>query len=1411
MNTQMAVKTEEKDDQYITATIYYNALNPLDRTVTELQWLPDRNLAQYLDGLPDHVDWNVIVGATPILTTDWTTTYLNQLDYIHIYPVPHGGGGGKTVLRIVGMIAIAALAIYTGGAAAMLATGLETAALATATTMGAIVSLGVGIAVSVGGSMLLNALLPPPKEKLDSQNKKDGNTYGVDGPQNTSGEEYPVPIIYGKHRIGGNIINARIQNEGEFQYLYQMINLGEGPINTYSDILINDETLDKYKDVEIDFRNGSIGQPMGGWFYDTAVSGLSPNRDYTLKEEFIYQDTNVIDKFRVDIVFPMGLVKYDDEGEAGNRQVQLEIVYRPAGSQDAWTTLFNGFVKDKRRVAIRRSYESPVLNQGKYTVGVRRVSPKATSESVVDDVKLSDLVEIVLDDVCYSGTAWLGLRIKFSEQLSGVPTVTSLVYGRYVNTFDRSGGITGWTWTDNPAWIAVDILINQRVGGGISWSRIHWPAFVDWADYCSQMNFKFNGVFDSQSNIWDAIQDVLRVGHAQLTMVGTKISLVLEIPDEPSMMFGVGNIVEGTFENTWLPLNDRANEFEINYSDEADGYRQHMVKVIDYDALSRGEPQRVSSFTMRGVTSVTQAQYEAYFQMALNKYIRQSCSFEAPLEAIACLPGDLVYVQHDMPLWGDAGRTSEATQADTVVLDHNIRMTPLKNYHVLVMHPTMKLGYGTVQAIVGDSLYVTVVVDQVFGDRYSIAKRLRTIDGTIDVAISRVYWGQPNREIQIESGRSNQFYIGAVVEFWDTDVIEERSVINDNTATETNTLKVTPPFSINIDKYINFTFGETTKIKKPFRVKSIAGIGSTTRKLNCIEYNASVYDYPEDPRPTPNYSSIPESVGNVVFTGSEEELYRTGNVVRTRLVVYWDPPDTLYEAVSIFLSRNDGPFINQGILHGQPSSWQLEVTEGEHIQIKLQSWDGAGRASNWNNMPLFDYRVVGKWKPPADVKNFAVAKTFGGIVFTWVSNTELDVIGYSIRMGDVWENPEEIIVTNYAGNRFQTSKATGGTHRYMIKAIDSSGIESINAAFVVLSLPAPASVRNFDVIQSGYNLVFVWMANKEPDLAGYEIREGPNWASSQFIAQVTGTQYMMPNDVPGTRIFWIKAFDSSNIYSDYAAFSTPMIAPIDDRNVVYEQNENPTWSGFKYNFTVDQNKLLMNLGEKYAEYNVPINLPSSFIARTVVDDSFDAIMSDYFMTWAQATNITWASNRAWVPLGDVNSIVLEKSFTQAKAPSDNEIEAFPFSNFLTGVRNTHATQSKGVSYQQGRFRNGLFIKNTTFVDYTINTIPSSFSVYFWIRPSVKLDLNIVKFYSDDSHWLQLLYQLEDNSFVLVGSDQVEVIVNNLIWNMDDMLLVSISQTNTTRRLHIGNIVTSSSLSESKTAAPIAVFNKISFY
>jgi predicted phage tail protein len=151
--------------------------------------------------------------------------FLNRLnrDDTEFYVVPLfiGGGGNGMGMIIIG-IALVALVIVTGGTAApVVATSLFAPATVIAgSTLGAIAGIGIGsMLMSIGVSMIISGvmamMMKPPKlavegaQTTDSEARSENKIF--QGLQNTTNSNVPVPIIYGRTRIGGQFVSGEIR------------------------------------------------------------------------------------------------------------------------------------------------------------------------------------------------------------------------------------------------------------------------------------------------------------------------------------------------------------------------------------------------------------------------------------------------------------------------------------------------------------------------------------------------------------------------------------------------------------------------------------------------------------------------------------------------------------------------------------------------------------------------------------------------------------------------------------------------------------------------------------------------------------------------------------------------------------------------------------------------------------------------------------------------------------------------------------------------------------------------------------------------------------------------------------------------------------------------------------------------
>jgi predicted phage tail protein len=1505
-------------EKTINAVLIYNPLDPTKRVQDTIVWAPGKTVAEYIDGLPETNDWVITVNGVPVKEENYALQTMEPDDFLFMAPIPRGGGGGggggKQIIRLVAMIAIMVVAMYIAPTALTAMGGAEFAAgsMTIGATSISYTSIFAG-AVSMVGSMAMNMLTPGPKANPMGNisgggmtDYKDSPTYGIDGPKNTSRENLPVPVVYGEFRVGGNRGQIVSHNDGESQFVRLQQIISEGPIESITEVELEQQPAENYQDVNIEVRLGVDDQEIVPWFDDTTTlysqSNISVTQDWSS-----YITSGEIDKFRVDFLAGSGLVNIDAvSGARRTVSVPLEIRYRPYGSGDddwvmmldseawsalsgsttgeqatglrfgirasTWTTVqavyeeqivfddgdgrviremvqvvppsggytvsgqyravgdedwitvgsqsgtWSGsstvvinyevldlpmgayevrgnpgtvaslsqlggealYMSGAQRTPLRKSFESLQLEEGKYEIAYRRTSENSDSDYIADDIFCTDIGEIILEDVRYNHTATLNVEVRFSEQLNKLPNVTGLVRGRLINTYDLHGNIVDEeVWSCNPAWIAIDLLTNTRYGGKIAIGRIDMPRFVEWAEWCEEEGLEFHGVFDFNTNLWQAIQTVGGAGHAAIIPVGTKYSLTVDKPDVAEMMFGVGNIKAGTFETEWLPKEDRSNEIEITYFDKDDGYKQKTLRVTDFDALATGAESKVLAYTQLGIRDVIRANAEAYYQLYKNRYLLKTVRFEAPLDAISVRHGGIVYVQHDMPVWEFSGRLASGSTSSVLKLDRPVTMEDGQSYKAMVHQSAEKVFDVTIEDIQDETVYVSGVDDVDL-----MVKRFVTEEGT-DVEIYKVSEGETYTEIVL-SGIPDDLEIGQTAELWNTDVIREANV-EFEAGTSITEVTLSTPFDFTPATYANFMFGPVDRVKRPFRLYGYGIADKTSRALRLLEYDERVYAPPE---------TVPGEVGEIENTlelshveleQKYERLIRVSSSVITRLTIAWKFPATgLYDGAEVFISTDEGPYMSRGIVRGRGRQLTLDVDDGASLAIKIIPFDGLGSRPNFETATIYYHNVAGKIPAPATPENFVVRKTSGGIEFVWDPVNEVDLLGYEIREGASWDAGTTLI-SRFAGTRWQQTRTEGGTYTFHLKAMDVNETYSDAQATYVFTLPEPAAVRNFVAVQNGGMIVLDWDANAESDMSHYEIREGISWSASKFIAAPRSTRHMVPADVGGSPRFWIRAIDRSHVESD-EVFVIPLIAPYDTRNVVVVEDEDADgYTGLKLNLSLDDDdNLRLDDDAQAGEYIFEVALGSSQFARSVIEADFDVVQSDQ-IAWEDAT-FTWASPNgqfSWLQQGDASFVTFEQQIAIGEELDVAIIESLPLNDTLNGevaaIPNVDYTTP---AYEDGRYRDGVHSFTGTNISWDI-TVPEEFNITYWARPvQVTTDIEFPRLVGDGVE-LTLYWDASANTFVLVDQDDDQIVVSVPALVEGDPILIGIVQTTMGRTLYIG--------------------------
>lgn len=1089
-----------------------NPFKPNEQRRSTLEFVPGASVESLFPLLVTN-ELQVGLNGKIIDPSERAVTYVAEGDYLVICPIVAGGGGdSKSILRIVALIAIS---VVTAGAGAAVGGALMGAdAIAFAAAYGATGVAMANGAMMMAGGMLVSALIPAPT----STKANNTSTYGIDGAKNTAVEGLVVPIVYGKFRTAGNIINNYTVNDGDTQWLYVLVNAGEGPIQDISDIWINDQPISTfdvattpYKDVDYQIRLGEAVQGPIDWFA-TTITPQSVN--FRLTTNWHTTTTlGVVDQLRLDFSCPAGLTQGDIHGDANKRTVSMDVEYRvhTTGGTGAWASLggaqsVDSYIEETvwldfttipagqnqspstvryvptgaevrvgdifyetagstvqvgavRQVAVyavaafsitanqtsavRRSMLTAALPEAVYDVRVRRtdVERSLTDSRAADAVLFTDLNEIVLETVTYVNTALVAVKIRLGDQLNGMPKITYMHHGKKVRVWNESTGVFDFKGSSSPAWISYDILTNKIYGGGALSGRFDFAAWREWATWTLANGLEFNGVFDTQSNVWDSNQKVMRCGHASIVRVGTRYTLAIERDTSPVMMFSVGNMVSGSFEESWSSVSERANEIEGTYADQDDDYKQRTIRVYDKNAVAIGTPQRTASVDLMGVTKAQQAWNDLNILLNLNRYIQRTVKFSCTMDALGCTVGSVVTVQHDMPQWGTGGRLEAGSTTSLLQLDRSITLTNGVTYKALVHHTAVQRYSGTTGAVVNVADQSMVILGGYDGS--TLPARLQVAGKDMQV-LSKFTSGSSHGVV---TGLIAGLGSGAAYSLWDTDVIETRDVVNaavPGTPITATTALLASPLSIAPGQYMQFMFGPTDKVAKPFRIKTISGSHDYHRDIVATEFNSTVYSA-AGAVPTINYSSLPLFVDQVTIIGTSEQIVLNGVVYKSRVTVSYQSTQQTYQASDVYLSRNGGAYqwVGRDIY-----SVTVEASKGESLRFRVVATDVLGKGAPESSAPTITVVVRGKVAPSQDVTNFVAVPTENGdYLVSWDASTYADYLETEVHIESSWNDATDPLFRGKADSCLWSIPAAG-TYTILAKHRDTSGNVSLNVASI---------------------------------------------------------------------------------------------------------------------------------------------------------------------------------------------------------------------------------------------------------------------------------------------------------------------------------------------------------------------------
>ncbi|HAT3454632.1 host specificity protein J [Citrobacter freundii] len=511
--------------------------------------------------------------------------------------------------------------------------------------------------------------------------------------------------------------------EGEFAGGLDGKNIFLGDSSSYTPLQNADGSYN-FSNVKYEFRSGTQEQD-----YIQGFPGIENELQvsYELKQAVPYVravSNAQLSALRIRLGWPTLLLQKNNGDKVGTR-VEYAIDLSVDGG--SYETVVNGAVDDKTTSLYERSHR---INLPKASTGwqlrVRRITPDSTSVNIVDTMRVVAVTEIIDAKLRYVNTALLYVEFDAKQFPNGIPQVVCNPKGRIIrvpDTYDPetrtySGtweGVFKWAWTDNPAWIYYDIILNERFGLG---QRIDATQIDKWelyriAQYCDQPvpdgrggsgtepRFRCNVYIQDRNDAWTVLRDLAGIFRGMTYWGDNKMYVLADMPRDVWHIYNHASVVEGKFTFADPSETTRNTAALVNWSDPANHFKDTPEPVYDNDLAMRFDYRQLE-MTAIGCTRQSEANRRGRWALLTNG-IGEVVTFSTGMDVPPV--GEVIGVAANELAGRTIGGRVSAVNGRNITLD---RASDVKAGNRLFLNlPSGTAQARTVQAVNGNTVTVT--------------------------------------------------------------------------------------------------------------------------------------------------------------------------------------------------------------------------------------------------------------------------------------------------------------------------------------------------------------------------------------------------------------------------------------------------------------------------------------------------------------------------------------------------------------------------------------------------------------------------------------------------------------------------------------------------------------------------------
>jgi len=505
--------------------------------------------------------------------------------------------------------------------------------------------------------------------------------------------------------------------------------LSEGVIEGFPNEIEKDVYLDsvpvKNPDGTTNFSGYELDSRLGEDETQTPIEGFSTTENTVGVNVAITQATGAItrsitdtdvERCRVIISHPSLQSQNPNNGDISGTTVQYRIEVSSNGgpySEAAFAT-----VTGKSDSEFQRAYEFDLPGTGPWTIRVSRVTADSSSIYVQNSINWQALVEIIDEKFAYPNTALVALKVD-ARQFNNIPDVSVRMRGKRVqvpsnyNAETRTytgiwDGTFQMAWTDNPAWIFRDIVVNDRFGVARYVNSISvdpWYLYTV-SQYCDELvpsgaggsepRFTCNVYLQNAGGVYEVLNALASCFRGLIYYSEGQLYLTQDREQLPVQQFSEANVIQDVSENgdvtspcfTYNGTARAARKTVVlaNWDDPNQAYSSVTEYQQDDELLERFGYNPVD-LRLVGVTSRGQALRAAKHTLFSNRYETQRVSFRIGAEGLAAGVGEVIQIADPLRQGQRLGGRVTEVNGNTVVLDAVLSLDSEIDYTLTLVVP----------------------------------------------------------------------------------------------------------------------------------------------------------------------------------------------------------------------------------------------------------------------------------------------------------------------------------------------------------------------------------------------------------------------------------------------------------------------------------------------------------------------------------------------------------------------------------------------------------------------------------------------------------------------------------------------------------------------------------------------------